>query len=94
MRSNVEKNCWQTREVVSQLGDIETLNSKIKNNDWNQVHLVITGNSLKHYVNGTLISDVRDNDTIHSTIKGYIGVQVHVGPPMKVEFRNIRLKQL
>lgn len=94
IRSNVEKNCWQTREVVSQLGDSETFNSKIKNNDWNQVHLIIKGNSLKHYINGTLMSDVTDNDTMHRSIKGYIGVQVHVGPPMKVEFKNIRLKEL
>jgi hypothetical protein len=27
-------------------------------------------------------------------MKGLLGVQVHVGPPMKVEYRNIRLKQL
>jgi hypothetical protein len=94
IRSNVEKNCWQTREVVSQLGEIEILNSKIKSNDWNQVHLIIKGNRLKHYINGTLMSDVTDNDTIHRTIKGYIGVQVHVGPPMMVEFKNIRLKEL
>lgn len=94
MRSNIKKNCWQTREVLSQLGDIATLNSKIKNYDWNQVHLIIEGNRLLHYVNGILMSDVTDNDTIHSIIKGYIGVQVHVGPPMKVEYKNIRLKEL
>ena len=94
IRSNVLKNCWQTREVLNQLGDIDTLNSKIKNNDWNQVHLVIKGNRLMHYVNGTLMSDVTDNDSIFSAKKGYIGVQVHVGPPMKVEFKNIRLKEL
>ena len=26
--------------------------------------------------------------------EGLIGVQVHVGPPMKVEYRNFRLKEL
>ena len=93
IRSNVEKNCWQTREVLSQLSNIDTLNSKIKTNDWYQVHLMIKGNHLIHYVNGTLMIDVTDNDSIFSTQKGYIGVQVHVGPPMKVEFRNIKLKE-
>jgi len=94
IRSNVDKNCWQTREVVSKLGDIDALNSKIKSNGWNQVHLIIKGTRLMHYVNGVLMSDVIDNDTIYGTTKGYIGVQVHVGPPMKVEFKNIRLKEL
>ncbi|MGQ1783636.1 MULTISPECIES: 3-keto-disaccharide hydrolase [unclassified Saccharicrinis] len=94
IRNNVNKNCWQTREVLRQLGESETLNSKIKKNDWNQVHLIIKGNRLLHYINGTLMSDVTDNDSIHKVINGYIGVQVHVGPPMKVEYRNIRLKEL
>jgi hypothetical protein len=26
-------------------------------------------------------------------LKGLLGFQMHVGPPMKVEFRNIWLKQ-
>lgn len=94
IRSHVIKNCWQTREVLEPLGDKDALSAKIKANDWNQVHLIIRGKRLLHYVNGTLMSDVTDNDAIYRTIKGYIGVQVHVGPPMEVEFKNIRLKEL
>ncbi len=94
IRSNVQKNCWQTREVLESLGEKEALRAMIKANDWNQVHLIIKGNRLLHYVNGRLMSDVTDNDAMHSIIKGYIGVQVHVGPPMKVEFKNIRLKEI
>ncbi|MGB3149105.1 MAG: DUF1080 domain-containing protein [Maribacter sp.] len=94
IRSNVEKNCWQTRDVLEPLGDKDALGAKVNANDWNQVHLIIKGNRLMHYVNGTLMSDVEDNDTMHLAIKGYIGVQVHVGPPMKVEFKNIRLKEI
>ncbi len=93
-RSNVKKNCWQTREVLEPLGDKDVLGAKVNANDWNHVHLIIKDNRLLHYVNGTLMSDVTDNDAMHRTIKGYIGVQVHVGPPMKVEYRNIRLKEL
>jgi hypothetical protein len=40
------------------------------------------------------MSDVTDLDAINGQKAGYIGVQVHVGPPMKVEYRNIRLKKL
>ncbi len=40
------------------------------------------------------MSDVTDNDTVNRSFKGILGVQVHVGPPMKVEYRNIRLKNL
>jgi hypothetical protein len=27
-------------------------------------------------------------------MEGLLGVQVHTGPPMKIEFRNIRLRRL
>lgn len=94
LRLNIEKNCWQSREVSGTLVALDSLKSKIKSDDWNEVHLVIEGNRLRHYVNGILLSDVTDNDTINRTFQGYIGVQVHVGPPMKVEYRNIRLKVL
>ena len=40
------------------------------------------------------MSDVTDNDTVNRKMSGMLGIQVHVGPPMKVEYRNIRLKQL
>ncbi len=94
LRANVQKNCWQSREIVGSLGESEELKTKIKSEDWNDVHLIAKGNHLQHYVNGVLMSDVTDNDMINRKLSGYLGVQVHVGPPMKVEYRNIRLKNL
>ncbi|MGB6151404.1 MAG: DUF1080 domain-containing protein [Pricia sp.] len=94
LRANVEKNCWQSRDVVASLGASDSLKTKINSNDWNEVHLIVKGNRLKHYVNDVLMSDVTDNDTINRKSAGHLGVQVHVGPPMTVEFRNIRLKDL
>ena len=56
--------------------------------------MVVKGNRLQHYINGVLMSEVIDNDTINRKMSGLIGVQVHVGPPMKVEYRNFRIKEL
>lgn len=92
--ANVKQNCWQSREVLEPLGNPDSLKTMIRHQDWNDVHLVVKGNRLKHYVNGILMSDVTDNDTINRKMSGHLGVQVHVGPPMKVEYRNIRLKEL
>ncbi|MGB7394521.1 MAG: DUF1080 domain-containing protein [Pricia sp.] len=94
LRANVGKNCWQSREVVTSLGESDSLKAKIKSEDWNEVHLIIKENRLQHYVNDVLMSDVTDSDTINRMMSGHLGVQVHVGPPMTVEFRNIRLKEL
>jgi hypothetical protein len=37
---------------------------------------------------------VVDDDAQNRRLDGLLGMQVHVGPPMKVEFRNIRIKKL
>lgn len=94
LRANVEKNAWTLREVVASLGSRDSLRSLIKTNDWNTCHIVANGNHLQHYINGVLMSDVTDNDSVNRKLTGLLGVQVHVGPPMKVEYRNIRLKEL
>ncbi len=94
LRANVKKNAWQNREVLASLGNSDSLKTKIKTGDWNSCHLVIKGNRLQHYINDILMSDVIDNDTINRKFSGFLGVQVHVGPPMKVEYRNIRIKNL
>jgi hypothetical protein len=63
-------------------------------NEWNAVHLIIRGNVLIHTINGQIMSVVIDDDVPNRPTDGLVGVQVHVGPPMKVEYRNIRLKNL
>ena len=93
LRKNVKKNCWQTRNVVASLGDKKELKKSIKDNNWNTMHLIVKDNRMQHFVNGVLMSDVTDLDTKNRSNKGFIGVQVHVGPPMKVEYRNMYLKK-
>jgi hypothetical protein len=80
--------------VVSTLGNIDSLKTFIHDNDWNTCHIIARGNKLQHYINGVLMSEVIDEDTVNRASSGLIGMQVHVGPPMKVEFRNILLKEL
>lgn len=94
IRDHVQNNAWTGATVTASLGDIDSLQTHMKFEDWNECHLVIKGNRLQHYINGVLMSDVTDNDTVNRKMSGLLGMQVHVGPPMKVEFRNIRLKQL
>ena len=94
VKAKVKNNAWSDLKVTGTLGSSDSLKTKIKNQDWNSFHLIIKGNRLQHFINGILMSDVTDNDVINGKSKGIIGVQVHVGPPMKVQYRNLRLKQL
>ncbi|MBZ5856106.1 3-keto-disaccharide hydrolase [Flavihumibacter profundi] len=79
--------------ITGSLGNPDSLKLKIHPNDWNELHLVVKGNHMLHYVNGVLMSETTDNDTINRKDKGLIGLQLHVMDDMKVEYRNIQLKQ-
>jgi hypothetical protein len=94
VRAKVAKNAWTELKVTGSLGENEVLKANIKAQDWNEIHIVAKGNRLQHYVNGILMSDVTDNDSVNGKSKGFLGVQVHVGPPMKVQYRNLRIKNL
>lgn len=94
VRSKTQKNAWIDRKVTGSLGHSDSLKLNLKSEDWNEVHIIAKGNRMQHYVNGVLMSDITDLDLINGKTAGSIGVQVHVGPPMRVEYRNIRLKKI
>ncbi len=79
--------------ILSSLGDGNELKNVITP-EWNQYHLIIRGNILIHILNGRLMSAVIDDDESGRKMEGLIGVQVHVGGPMKVQYRSFRLKEL
>ena len=82
------------RAIIGAVGEQDALAALVKKDDWNQVHLIVRGNVLTHLVNGRVMSVVVDEDPAARMAAGLIGVQVHVGPPMKVEYRNFLLKTL
>ncbi|NID12594.1 3-keto-disaccharide hydrolase [Fibrivirga algicola] len=94
VRASVKNNAWNGLTVTGSLGSSDSLKTFIKSENWNTFHLIVKGNRLQHYINGVLMSDVTDLDTVNGASKGLLGVQVHVGPPMKVQYRNLMLKTL
>ncbi len=80
--------------VVAAFGDPQQLASVFVPANWNTIHIAARANVLTHIVNGQLMSVVVDDDPPNRPADGLIGVQVHVGGPMKVEYRNWRLKIL
>jgi hypothetical protein len=79
--------------IVSKIAEEKSL-AALVTPDWNSVHIIARQNIVMHHVNGQLMSMVIDDDAAGRTLKGLIGVQVHVGGPMKVEYRRWRLKKL
>jgi hypothetical protein len=81
-------------QVIAALGGTNELLSVIRNDDWNEYHLIACGSTMTHILNGRVMSVVMDEDPQNRRGDGLLGVQVHVGPPMKIEYRNVRLKKL
>ena len=84
----------QLPQIIGSLGTTNELLAAIKNEDWNEYHLIVSGNTMTHILNGHVMSLVIDEDAQNRKFEGLLGVQVHVGPPMKIEYRNFRLKKL
>ena len=80
--------------TIGSVGTKEALAGFIKKADWNKVHLIVRGNTMIHMINGHVMSIVVDDDSARRKTNGLLGVQVHVGPPMKIEYRNMRLKKI
>ena len=80
--------------IIDSVGAKEELLKSINYDGWNEVHIIAKGNKLQHYINGKLMCEVTDNDVANRKMEGLIGVQVHVGPPMKVEYKDLMIKIL
>jgi len=80
--------------ITGSLGNPDSLKTKIKVSDWNEIHIIVNNNRMQHFINGVLMSDVTDEDLVKRKMKGLLGLQVHVMPTMKVEYRNLFLKEL
>lgn len=62
--------------------------------EWHEYHLICRGSKITLKVNGRLLGEVIDNDPNHQDLAGLLAMQLHSGPPMKVQFKDIRWKPL
>lgn len=65
----------------------------IHTNDWNQYRVVARGPEIQLFINGVKMSQAVDRQQGQAAAQGLIGLQMHPGPPMKVQFRNLKLKE-
>ncbi len=87
------------KKTAEEFGDAAELGKKITS-DWNKYRVVANGNKLSHYINGELMSEVIDHEAEKPDSKGWaaaegvLAFQVHQGPPMVIQFKNVRIKTL
>jgi hypothetical protein len=81
-----------TKGTIGTLENADMLKATFKPGDWNQFHLIARGATLVHIVNGHVTSVTIDDDLKGRSMAGLIGFQLHEGPPMKLEIRNVAIK--
>jgi hypothetical protein len=82
------------KKTVEKIGDPKELLKHFKPGDWNTQRIVCRGPEIALYVNDVLMCQITDHHATLAAKSGIIALQMHPGPPMKIQFKNIRLKEL
>ncbi|MHC4431300.1 MAG: 3-keto-disaccharide hydrolase [Planctomycetota bacterium] len=92
--------------VVGKVSDADALvkDGYYKEKDWNEYRIIAQSNHLVHYLNGYQTMELIDNDRVTdpgnprdtrgAAREGLLALQIHQGPPMVVQFKDIRIKNL
>ncbi|GAB5559875.1 MAG: DUF1080 domain-containing protein [Synoicihabitans sp.] len=97
IRATINPGHTTKKPQLTSLGEgisAEEHKAAIKKGEWNKIRIVAKGNHLKHFINGVLTAEGIDTDPKHAASSGALALQLHRGPPMTVQFRNIKLKEL
>ena len=78
---------------IGSTGDAAALRSKTNVDGWNTYKIVAKGNVCQHFINGALMCELQDNQVDKRASEGIIALQLHAGPPMKVQFKNLVLSE-
>jgi hypothetical protein len=81
-------------QVTGSVGDAKDLRAAINPKEWVDYVIIARGNHLVHMLNGKLTVDVTDDQEAKRAMEGILAFQVHAGPPMQVQFKDIYLKTL
>lgn len=68
--------------------------SDFRLDQWHEYHLSCRGPKLALAINGRLVAECSDDDPQQYEPLGILAMQLHTGPPMKAQFRNLRLMRL
>jgi hypothetical protein len=62
--------------------------------EWNEYTVIARGNHLVHKINGQVVVDVTDHQESQRELEGLLAIQIHQGPAMKVQVKDIVLREL
>ena len=93
-KTTLTKEGGKLKKKVEKIGDAAALGKLVKKEDWNTFRIEAKGFELTHYINNKKMTVLVDNDEKTRRADGLLAFQLHAGPPMVVQFKNIRVKHL
>ncbi len=93
-KTTLTKEGGKLKKKVEKIGDAAALGKLVKKEDWNTFRIEAKGFELTHYINNKKMTVLVDNDEKTRRADGLLAFQLHAGPPMVVQFKNIRIKHL
>ncbi|MGO8699164.1 MAG: family 16 glycoside hydrolase [Limisphaerales bacterium] len=80
-------------EKTGSLGDRAALENEIHHGDWNDYDIIAKGNHIQLFINGKAMVDLTDEQKDKAAASGFIGLQLHAGVTMTVQFKDLRIKE-
>ena len=93
-QTTLTKEGGKLKKTIKKIGDAAALGKLVKKEDWNTFRIEAKDFQLTHYINGEKMTVLIDIDEKVRRAEGLLALQLHQGPPMTVQFRNIRVKNL
>lgn len=97
MATRGEKVVWGPdckKQVVGSVGNADDIQASVHQGDWNDYVIIAKGNHLQQWVNGKQTIDLVDECEAQRALEGILALQLHAGPPMMTQFKDIRIKKL
>lgn len=67
---------------------------KFAPDEWHDFRVLVRGNHHEHWIDGHKTADLIDLDPKGRALEGVLAVQVHVGPKMKIQYKDFKIKHL
>ncbi len=62
--------------------------------EWHDYRVLVKGNHHQHWIDGHPTADLLDFDENGRSLEGVLAMQVHVGPAMEIQYKDLRIKHL
>lgn len=85
----------KTRLATEKFAEAKDLFASVKGQGgWNRYRVEATGNRFRISINDVLMSEVTDEGQKQAATEGIIAFQLHVGKPMKLQLKDLKLTQV